>query len=276
ELAIDAESMVRIQPSPAESRAANQRPHGDGCNVAAPKTPAIAAHADPAISIPGTSAKLRAGRIDQLTQRQSEVVDHRVARKACNDAALRPDQRHDRAVGEGIFVWCRAGHLVEDNAKGTCSPRQLLSIPAQRQNARVEVLYILAQRVGRVPLRVDRDEDGLHLHRQRPKLSERAGNFAERRRAQVWAISIAEKDEQPAPAQIDGADQIAAGIRQLEVNTRAEAGRRCVCGLAVASRGLVAIRRADGTSDTMLRCKTEPELTTRSGTAINPESGRCW
>jgi hypothetical protein len=31
----------------------------------AQKTPDIAAHADPAISIPGTSAKLRAGRIDQ-------------------------------------------------------------------------------------------------------------------------------------------------------------------------------------------------------------------
>jgi hypothetical protein len=43
------------------------------------KTLDIAAHADPAISIPGTSAKLRAGRIDQPAQRPSEVVDHRVA-----------------------------------------------------------------------------------------------------------------------------------------------------------------------------------------------------
>ena len=83
--------------------------------MAAPKTPDIAAHADPAISIPGTSAKLRAGRIDQPAQRPSEVVDRRVARKACNDAALRPDQRHDRVVGEGIFVRCRAGHLLTED-----------------------------------------------------------------------------------------------------------------------------------------------------------------
>src|SRR5262245_11045004 len=57
-----AEPKVRIHLPPAESRAAKQRPHGDGCHVAAPKTPDIAAHADPAISIPGTSA-VRAWRI---------------------------------------------------------------------------------------------------------------------------------------------------------------------------------------------------------------------
>jgi hypothetical protein len=161
------------------------------------------------------------------------------------DAALRPDQRHDRVVGEGVFVRCGARHLVEDDANGSCSPRQLLIIPAQRQNARVEVLYILAQRLGRVALRVDRNEDGLHLRRQWPKLSERAGNFAERRRAQVRARGIAEEDEQPAPAQIDSADPVAAGIRQLEVDYRAEGGRRCVCGLSVASgtRGVVVAMR---------------------------------
>ena len=58
-------------------------------------------------------------------------------------------------------------------------------------------------------------------------------------------MGISEEDEQPAPAQIDGADPVAAGIRQLEVDHRAEGGRRRVCGLAVASRarGLVAWRR---------------------------------
>jgi len=61
-------------------------------------------------------------------------------------------------------------------------------------------------------------------------------------------MGISEEDEQPAPAQIDGADPVAAGIRQLEVDHRAEGGRRCVCGLAVASRtrGLVAMRRQAG------------------------------
>src|SRR5262249_47452405 len=125
-----------------------------------PETPDTAAHADPAISVPGASAtELRARRSDQPAQRPSEVVDRPVARKACDDAALRPDQRHDRVVGEGVFVRCGAGHLVEDDANGSCGPRQLLSIPAQRQNARVEALCILAQRLGRVALRVDRDED---------------------------------------------------------------------------------------------------------------------
>ena len=110
------------------------------------ETPDTAAHADAVISIRGISARLRAGRIDQPAQRPSEVVDHGIARKACNDATFRPDQRHDRVVGEGVLVRCGAGHLVEDDANGSCSPRQLLSIPAQRQNARVEVLYIFAQR----------------------------------------------------------------------------------------------------------------------------------
>src|SRR5262249_15648880 len=151
--------------------------------------------ADPAISIAGTSAKLRAGRIDQPTQRTSEVIGHGVARKACNDAALRPDQRHDRVVGEGVFVRRGAGHLVENDAKATCGPRQLLSIAAQRQNARIEVLYVPTQHVGSIALRVDRDEDGLHLRRQWPKLTERAGNFAERRWAQVRARGVAEEDE---------------------------------------------------------------------------------
>jgi hypothetical protein len=83
---------------------------GFGADFGGAETPDIAAHADPAISIPGTLAMLRAGRIDQPAQRPSEVVDYRVARKACDDAALRPDQRHDRVVGEGVFVWCRAGY----------------------------------------------------------------------------------------------------------------------------------------------------------------------
>jgi hypothetical protein len=39
----------------------------------------------------------------------------------------------------------------------------------------------------------------LHLRRQWPKLTERAGNFAERRRAQVRARGIAEEDERPVP-----------------------------------------------------------------------------
>jgi hypothetical protein len=90
---------------------------GFGGDFGGAETPDIAAHADPAISIPGTLAKLRAGRIDQPAQRPSEVVDYRVARKACNDAPLRPDQRHDRVVGEGVFVRCPAGHLVEDDTK---------------------------------------------------------------------------------------------------------------------------------------------------------------
>jgi hypothetical protein len=27
----------------------------------------------------------------------------------------RPDQRHDRVVGEGVFVRCRAGHLLTED-----------------------------------------------------------------------------------------------------------------------------------------------------------------
>ena len=82
-------------------------------------------------------------------------------------------------------------------------------------------------------LRVDRDEDGLHLRRQWPKLSERAGNLAERRRAQVRAKGIAEENQQPAAAQIDGADPVAAGIRYcerlIENSTRVPAAPR-FCG----------------------------------------------
>ena len=61
-------------------------------------------------------------------------------------------------------------------------------------------------------------------------------------------MGISEEDEQPAPAQIDGADPVAAGIRQLELDHRAEGGRRRVCGLAIASctRGLMAMRRQAG------------------------------
>jgi hypothetical protein len=44
--------------------------------------------------------------MDQLAQRPGEFVAPRVAREACDDAALRPDQRHDRVVSEGIFIRC--------------------------------------------------------------------------------------------------------------------------------------------------------------------------
>ena len=99
-----------------------------------------------------------------------------------------------------------------------------LVVAVQAEKRRIERGHVMGEHVARVALRVDGDEQHLHAARVRSELLHRGGELRERRRAEIRALRIAEKDDDGLAAKVGERTRLAVMVDQMEVAAEGRPG----------------------------------------------------
>src|SRR5436309_6604405 len=94
---------------------------------------------------------------------------------------------------DGIVICVRAGVLLDDHLERLRHLRGLFRCSTQPEEGGIESGDVLLEDLGRVALRIRGDEQHLDLSRVDSQLPPGGGELAQRRRADIWAMRIAEE-----------------------------------------------------------------------------------
>lgn len=141
-----------------------------------------------------------------------------------------------RSVIHSVAVGCPARHLLKEHFEVLRYPRGRGGIAIQPQKSRVKRRDVVREKLLRVALGIDRDEENLQTPSVFAQLVLHCFQFGECRRAHIGAAGIAEKHdhhfaskigERPHSAGVVGKTEILAVIRTRDVGTL-EGGSRCI------------------------------------------------